>query len=67
MKKTLIAGLLPLFLLTSCSARKDPSEDTSNGPVTTPDELTDAEKELLMIQGCIEDYNNDLIAEREEY
>ncbi|MBQ1355827.1 MAG: hypothetical protein IIY72_05060 [Solobacterium sp.] len=67
MKKTLMACLLPLFLLTGCTNRHDPAEDTSNGPVTTPDELTDAEKELLMIQGCIEDYNTGRIAEREEY
>lgn len=70
MQKKLIALLCASLLCVGCTGQKNPSEEedpTSNGPVVQIDERTPEEKELAMIQSCVEDYNTDQIAKREEY
>ena len=69
MKKSILLIMLSLVLY-GCAAKQDDQNtapSTTNGPPVPKDEMTDEEKTLRMIQECIDDYNNDLIAEREEY
>lgn len=65
MKKSFLVLLAAIFMISGCSQKKN--IDYSNGPVVNEQTLSDAELELQLIQTCIDDYNNDRIAEREEY
>ncbi|MBR3203231.1 MAG: hypothetical protein IKF60_06560 [Solobacterium sp.] len=69
MKRQLLAILCLLLTLNGCGTKhKDSDNDQyENGPVTEVDTRTDEEKELQMIQGCINDYNINRIPEIEEY
>ena len=69
LKKQLLAILCLLLTLNGCGTKhKDSDNDQyENGPVTEVDTRTDEEKELQMIQGCINDYNINRIPEIEEY
>lgn len=69
LKKQLLAILCLLLTLYGCGTKhKDSDNDQyENGPVTEVDTRTDEEKELQMIQGCINDYNINRIPEIEEY
>lgn len=55
------------ILLMGCAPKEEVKEDTSNGPIIETNPLSDEEKILLMIQSCIDDYNQNKISEREEY
>ena len=69
LRKLMILFLLPL-LLAACGQKEleeTISYSTSSGPLVVGENLTDEEKELRMIQGVIRDYNEDRIADREEY
>ncbi len=69
MKKSILLIVLSLVLY-GCAKKpgdQDMTPSTTNGPPVPEDEATDEEKTLRMIQECIDDYNNGLIAEREEY
>ena len=68
-KKTVLAALGVLLILCGCG-NKNKDKDVNPyeaGPVTETDTRTDEEKELSMIQGCIQDYNTNRIPEVEEY
>ena len=68
-KKTVLAALGVLLILCGCG-NKNKDKDVNPyeaGPVTETDTRTDEEKELSMIQGCIQDYNTNRIPEVEKY
>ena len=69
MKKSILLIMLSLVLCGCANKQNDQNAtpSTTNGPPVPTDEATDEEKTLRMIQECIDDYNNNLIAEREEY
>lgn len=57
-----------LMMLSGCNHnKKEEVSETEYGPVVEQDTRTDEEKELEMIQGCINDYNINRIPEIEEY
>ena len=68
MKKTGLALLSLMLFLGGCrNNKKEEVSETEYGPVVEEDTRTDEEKELEMIQGCIQDYNTNRIPEVEEY
>lgn len=68
MKKSILMIALSLVLCgCSASGQNTPEPAATNGPPVPKDEITDEEKTLRMIQECIDDYNNNMIADREEY
>ncbi len=68
MKKLTTICLISALLLTGCNDTQETIEEPiPDGPIVEVDERTDEEKELAMIQSCINDYNEDHIEEREEY
>ena len=69
LKKACLAFLSTVLLLSGCNNNngKEDISETEYGPVVEQDTRTDEEKELQMIQGCINDYNINRIPEIEEY
>lgn len=70
MKKRYALFIAIALTISGCSkdSTSEPTEDpTDHGPIVEKDERTVEEKELEMIQSCIEDYNTGKIKEREEY
>ena len=68
MKKTALALLSLTLFLGGCNHnKKEEVSETEYGPIVEEDTRTDEEKELEMIQGCIQDYNTNRIPEVEEY
>ncbi|MBQ9327001.1 MAG: hypothetical protein IJ225_00500 [Solobacterium sp.] len=69
MKNSIAIALCTTLLLTGCAGTSSSSEahPEEYGPVVEEDTRTDEEKELAMIQGCINDYNINRIPEIEEY
>ena len=69
LKKYILAALCLLLTCAGCGKKNRDDEDHKydNGPVTETDNRTDEEKELSMIQGCINDYNINRIPEIEAY
>lgn len=67
MKKIVIL-LLCSFFVCGCTAKNvDETQDTSNGPIVSEDTLSQEEKILLMIQNCINDYNEKDLEELRNY
>ena len=69
LKKACLAFLSTVLLLSGCNNNngKEDISETEYGPVVEQDTRNDEEKELQMIQGCINDYNINRIPEIEEY
>lgn len=68
MTKKIYRICLAVLLLAGCTSKKEEKpQEVYSGPLVQEEEMTDEEKELYMIQSCISDYNEDKIAEREEY
>ena len=67
--RLLTAGLILTVLITGCKKEepKDTISGTEYGPVVEEDTRTDEEKQLIMIQNCISDYNTGRIDEVEDY
>lgn len=63
--------LLPLIILTlmitGCSKPEKQPETVPSDILIQEDDMTDEEKELQMIQSCIDDYNYDKTGEKGEY
>ncbi len=69
MNKYIEMVLSLMLLLSGCGSKSNtpPEDPMQYGPVVEQDTRTDEEKELEMIQGCINDYNINRIPEIEKY
>lgn len=69
LKRTVLAALAACLLFSGCGTKDNGShsQSTDTGPIVEEDPRSDEEKELAMIQGCIEDYNTNRIPEVEAY